>query len=306
MTSSPGDTPATARQRVRRELRRARRATELTQTDVAKSLGWSLSKVQRIEIGEVAVSETDLRALLDLLSVTADDTIATLVEDARLARRERWSTAPEHRKYLTPALRKLLQFEAAAAEIRSYQHFVVPGLLQTPAMAEYILDQARDVISPQERRVRFEVRMLRREQVIERLDGPRYHLLLDESVLLRRLGGALLMAEQLENLAEVAARPNLFVRILPLDVNTISIAGMATTFVLLYLSDDNDDIALYHESLHQDDMVHDAEKIAPFRDGFEKLWEHSLPEDASLRRIKVAAMTLRSQMDLSQAVRETF
>jgi hypothetical protein len=36
----------------------------MSQGDVAASLGWSLSKVQRIEGGEVTISGTDLRAML--------------------------------------------------------------------------------------------------------------------------------------------------------------------------------------------------------------------------------------------------
>src|SRR5690349_15515657 len=77
-----GDTPAVARERVRSGLRRARRQTDLKQTDVAKRLRWSLSKVQRVETGEVAVSETDIRALLALYGVTDADTVETMAADA--------------------------------------------------------------------------------------------------------------------------------------------------------------------------------------------------------------------------------
>src|SRR2546430_9024966 len=64
------DTPAVARRRVRLALRRAREDKRLTQTQVAEAMEWSLSKVMRIESGEVSVSPTDLRALLPLLGVT--------------------------------------------------------------------------------------------------------------------------------------------------------------------------------------------------------------------------------------------
>ena len=264
---------------------------------MAKRLHWSLSKVQRIEIGEVAVSEGDLRQLLTLLGVDSAEIISGLVDDARLARRERWSTPPEHRKYLSPGVRQLLQLETAATEIRSYQHFVIPGLLQTPEMARYIVDQAHREVTPEEQQVRFEVRLLRRKQVVERLDGPRHYLLLDESVLMRRIGGKRVMAEQLEDLAQIATQPNIYVRVMPLEETTGAIMGVATSFILLNLSDDEDDVALYRENFYEDSVVHDADKIRPYREGFERLWEQSLSRDASIRRIMANAMALRIQLD---------
>lgn len=307
MTSSlgGGDTPAVARQRVRRWLRRARQETDLTQTDIAKKLGWSLSKVQRIESGEVAVSETDLRAVLELYRVTDDEVVTALVKDARLARRERWATDPEHRKYLSPGLRRLVQFEAVATQIRSYQPLLLPGLLQTAATAEYIINEAGSYLTADERRVRFEVRMRRRKDVIERPDGPEYFLVIDESVIQRNVGGARTTAEQLEHLAEVATRPKVNVRIVPLEEGKGATIGMLGNFVLMNLSDDDaDDSVLYRERFTADDIDHDPEKIRPYRDAFENLWKLSLPEDASLRAIRAAATALRARLDRLPAIVE--
>lgn len=304
MTNSSDDTPAAARERVRRELRRARQQTNpsLTQGDVAKRLGWSISKVQRIEIGEVAVSETDLRAMLDLLGVTAAETVARLVDDARLARRERWSTKPAYRKYLSPGLRQLLQFEKVATEIRSYQPFILPGVVQTPAVAEYIVDAARDDLEPEERQVRVEARGLRRAQVVDRADGPAYYLVLDESVLMRRIGGTRLMAEQLMDLVAVAEHPNILIRVMPLRESRGAIMGTAGAFTLINLSDDADDDVVYWESFREDSLLRDPGKIRPYRTAFEQLWKLSLPEDASLRLINANATALRSELDRPQAI----
>lgn len=300
-----GDTPAVARQRVRTALRAARRKTDFTQTEVAKRLGWSLSKVQRIEIGEVAVSETDLRALLELFGVTADDVVTALAEDARLARRERWVTLPEHRKYLTPALRRLLQFELVATQIRSYQSLLVPGVLQTEAMARYIIDKFGGHLPEEERRVRFEVRMGRRKAIVERPDGPKYFLVIDESVIRRNVGGSAVMAEQLEDLAEVAGLPQIFVRIVPWEESLGAIIGTMGNCTLTSLSDDDaDDSVLYRERFNADDIDHDPEKIRPYRDAFETLWKLSLPEDATLRLIRHRAEELRMQQYRARAINE--
>jgi transcriptional regulator with XRE-family HTH domain len=52
------------RQRLRAELRSARRKAGLTQKQVALAMDWSASKMLRIEAGSVGISTTDLRALL--------------------------------------------------------------------------------------------------------------------------------------------------------------------------------------------------------------------------------------------------
>src|SRR5690349_16350604 len=131
MSAEQGELPAVSRRRVRLALRKARENIGLSQGTVARSLSWSLSKLQRIELGEVAVSPTDLRALLDAYGVTDPVVIEPLIAETRTARRERYWNAEENRDRLSPALRQLAQFEVAATRIRVFQPALVPGLLQT-------------------------------------------------------------------------------------------------------------------------------------------------------------------------------
>lgn len=290
-----GDPPAVARQRVRRALRSARRATPLSQGDVAKKLGWSLSKMQRIEGGEVGVSLTDLRALLDVYGITDADEVARLTADARVSRRQRWLTTAEHRTHLTPAMRQLMQFEKEAVAIRAFQPILLPGPLQTPAVADTVLGWHSNAISEDDRRVRFDVRMGRRKHLVEDPDGPAYHLILDESVIKRRIGGAKTMAEQLEALVEVAQRPNVHVRVVPFE--TSAQAGLADAFQIVNLSDDEEDAIVYRESYDHDHVVHDPREVVYFRGVFEQILAVSLSEPATLRRIAAEAMQLRSSLD---------
>jgi transcriptional regulator with XRE-family HTH domain len=67
---STADTPAVARRRVRLALRAAREAKGLTQGQVADEMEWSLSKVMRIEKGDVNISPADLRVLLGYFDLT--------------------------------------------------------------------------------------------------------------------------------------------------------------------------------------------------------------------------------------------
>ena len=290
MAAFQGEPPAVARQRVRRALRQARQATPMSQSDVARELGWSLSKMQRIEAGEVGVSPTDLRALLDIYGITDPDEVRRLNSDARASRRQRWWTVPEYREHLTPALRKLMQFEAEAVAIRAYQPIFFPGVLQTPAVADAILDWWS--LSEEGRRVRYDVRMRRSKRVVESDDDLEFLLVLDESVLKRRTGGTTVAAEQLEFIAAVAQQPRMHIRVVPFA--KAAYIGSLGPFQILELSDNVDDAILYRESYGRDEIVHDPAEISFHRDAFENLWKVALSEDSSYRAIAEEAAQLRS------------
>jgi transcriptional regulator with XRE-family HTH domain len=289
------DPPAVARQRVRRALRKAREATPWSQGEVARRLGWSLSKVQRIEGGEVAVSPTDLRALLDVYRVSDRDLIDRLVSDARTSRRQRYLMAPEYRQHLTQGLLELMQFERKATAIRTYQPVFYPGVVQTPAVAEAILSFWKNSLSEEARHIRHDVRMSRRRQVFESGDGPEYLLILDESVIKRRVHNAEVTAEQLEDLAELAQRPDVHVRLVPLTRG----AYMQTlgAFQILSLAGDDDEAVLYREAFLRDEIIHDRAEVIFHREAFENLWDEALSEDATRRAIVDEAALLRSSLD---------
>jgi hypothetical protein len=58
---------------------------------------------------------------------------------------------------------------------------------------------------------------MRRQQVLNREPELQLSVVLDESVLKRRIGDELVMYEQLQRLAREADRPNLTLQVLPLD-----------------------------------------------------------------------------------------
>lgn len=286
--------PAVSRRRVRLALRAARERSGLSQSEVSKKLGWSLSKVQRIELGEVAISPTDLRAVLEIYQVSDEGQIATLIEDARVARRERYWTTPEQRDHLTPGLVQLLQFELAATTIREFQSSLVPGLLQTHAFADATLVWYDLDLNDEQRRVRRDLRLERRRRVIESDNGSNYLLLLDESVLWRIVGDMETAADQFEDLAESALRPNVHIRVLPMDQGAL--LGMFGAFMMLYLSADPADAVLYREWYTRDDLVEDPQEILYHRDVFEQHWNQALDEKASRALIQARVFELRARI----------
>jgi transcriptional regulator with XRE-family HTH domain len=295
-----GESPAVARRRVRLALKKAREALGLSQSTVAKKMEWSLSKVQRIESGDVGISGTDLRVLLDLYGVTDEEEVEQLLEEARISRRQRWWTAAEYRDHLSPGLRQLLQFEAEAVAVRVYQPVLVPGAMQTPAQADFVLGWWNKSLTDDERRVRYNVRMQRRREIIDAPDGPLFLLILDESALKREVGGLEVMAEQLETLAEIASRPNIKIRIVPLQEGAL--LGVLGSFVVLDLDEkDPTDAVLYREIVTRDEIIHDPAEVRFYRENFERLWLRSYDEEKSLRAIDAEARNLRVRLDRGEA-----
>src|SRR3954447_8887894 len=116
---SSGDTPAVARRKVRLAIKDARNAKGDTQTDVAEAMEWSLSKVMRIENGEVTISQNDLRPLLSYLGIRDRTVVDDLIRAAKASKQRRqWWDEKRFHESLTPAMRQLIQYEAEASVVR--------------------------------------------------------------------------------------------------------------------------------------------------------------------------------------------
>jgi transcriptional regulator with XRE-family HTH domain len=288
------ESPAVARRRIRLALRAAREANGFTQSHVAEELDWSLSKVNRIEKGDVTVSRTDLLALLDLYGISDQDRVDDLVRAARTSRQRGWWDEPNYREHLTSATLQLIQFESEASVIRVYQPTLIPGMLQTTEYAEFIMNFWQHDLSEGQRMMRLESRAHRREHVLEREDPPDYLLILDESALVRQLGGVAVMAGQLRSLLEVARRPNVRVRVLPFE--EAAILALLGPFTLMDLGEEENAV-LYRESVLGDSIDHTGEVVRRHRRYFEHMWEIALTEEASRRQIEARATVMLASLD---------
>jgi transcriptional regulator with XRE-family HTH domain len=289
-----GESPAAARRRVRLTLRKARESRGLTQGQVAAELDWSLSKVNRLEKGDVTVSRTDLVALLELYGVTDSARIDDLIKAARTSRQRGWYDEPRYREHLTPAMLQLYQFETQATAIRFYHPTLLPGLLQTRAYAEFVLNFWQADLSAAVREARLETRIQRRGHVLDHEDPPPYLLILDETVLQRIVGGPEIMVGQLRDLLDTMRRPNVRVRILPL--NEAAILAMLGPFTLFDLGDEEIAV-LYRESVLKDEILFAGEAIDRHRRYFEQMWEKSLSVEASAHLIEARVAALVSDLD---------
>jgi transcriptional regulator with XRE-family HTH domain len=286
------DAPAIARRRVRLALRNARSAKQLTQSEVANAMGWSLSKVMRIEKGQVNISKGDLRMVLHYLEVTDPGEVEQLEQDANVSRKERYVTDAEDREHFTPAMLELFQYEAAALAIYVYHLLVIPAFLQTEAYARALFDGFDDLSrTTVDARVR---RRMERKQILEQPSPPRYEAILDESVLIRPFGGARVMAEQLELLLEYGRRPGVVIRIVPLDAGAV--ITLMGPFTILELGDLGDGV-LYRESGDRDEILQSQQEADRHETIFERLRLAALDQAASRALIERRAAIFRAEAD---------
>ena len=205
--------PTVRRRRLAAELRRLRGAR--TGGAVAKALGWSPAKVSRYELGQSSFPLEEIEKLLDFYGV-ADPHRGQLLALAEDANQRGWWE--EYADALTPDYMEFLGLEAEATAASEWHLGIIPGLLQTEEYARQIhLDYQTVIPTPPgiiERRIR--VRLRRQELLTSREPPLDLSVVLDEAVILRKVGSNDLMYRQLEHLVEVADLPNVDLRILPL------------------------------------------------------------------------------------------
>ncbi len=264
---------------------------KLTQGQVAKAMDWSLSKVMRIEKGEVNVAPSDLRVLMDYLEIVDPDQVQSLLDDARVSRQERWTVDPADREFLTPAMIELYQFEAESIAVRMYTNYTVPGRLQTRAYAEAMLRPYREIMGDEMATARIDAR-IRHQEIMYRPQAPLYMALLDESVLLRPVGGSAVLGEQLDHIVRMIDETSLRVRIVPFQ-NAATLLQFYGPFVLCDLEEARSAF-LYRENGQVDDAVRDVEEIGRHRAIFDQLWSAALDDNTTRARITSAAAALGS------------
>jgi transcriptional regulator with XRE-family HTH domain len=275
--TTPVADPMVQRRRLRVELRRARLGAGLTQRQVANELGWSPSKLLRIEAGQVGVSRTDLRALLDHYGVRDPNTVAEFTRLAEQSRRQPWS---EYRDVLRPEFVVYLGYEAAASYLCQFEPLGIPGQLQTPDYARRVIwDLASPGTDEKILERQLEAR-LKRQALLERHDPPNAHFMLDEAVVRRWVGAeggnATIMREQLERLKDLNNRPSITIQVLRFSHGLHY--GLRGPFVLLEFPDPEDDDLLYIEGIRSSSANRDsADEITFYKNIFWDLEKAATP-----------------------------
>lgn len=274
---SSDNSPTVRHRRLAAELRRLRENADLTPERASAALGWSRPKLVKFETARTAPSPGDVAAMLELYGAPETFKIA-LMQLSRDVRKRGWWAAYDD--VLPPSYAEL---EDDAVEIRSWQVQAVPGLLQTDdyALALILLSNPDD--SEESHLRRLQARMARRT-VLTRQSAPTLRAVIDESALLRPIGGREVMRRQLIALLEAAERPHVHLQVVP--TVQADFPGVEGSFVVLSFGGPIVLDVAYLKSVAGDIYVEDVEQVRRCGAKFDRISEAALPETESAALIE--------------------
>ena len=279
--------PTVRRRRLAAELRRLREHADLTGDYVAAQIGWSASKLSRIENAHTGPRPAEIRKLLSLYGVKGHsaDGLVALAEEAKSLRGEDLYAQSLSEDYAT-----LVGMETEARSACSWAPLIIPGLLQTEDYAREVTNGFVERIAPVSRgetRRRVEAR-LARQKVLTRENPLEFSAIIDESVLFRRFGNPNVMRSQLKRLLDLSRHASITLRILSLDGRHPIGTG---AFVLLQFDEVHEvshhDV-VYLEHLTGGRYVEEEDETFTYLRAFDRLSELANDEISSRELIKSA------------------
>lgn len=267
-----GPTPVEQR-RLRAELRRMRDEAGQTQKMVADKLGWSMSKVIRIETGAVNVSTSDVMALLHHYRITDPERTEDLLAITRGRGVAWWD---KYGDVYGQQFLNFLGYEDSASRIRQFMGLVVPGLLQTKEYARALFE-AYYPTEPATVDRAVAIRM-QRQDILTRDGAASASFVLDEAVFNRSVGGAETMLGQLSRIKEAAKLPNISVRILPFSAGVHR--AMRGSFTIFEFPSETEDYVVNLEDPHRDVLIKDDPEVSSdYLESFDELQDIASPEE---------------------------
>ncbi|OLT27882.1 transcriptional regulator [Nocardiopsis sp. CNR-923] len=203
-----------ARRGLGQRLRKLRGSAGLTGNQLANQLGWSQSKVSKIETGRQAPSPEDVAAWVRACG--APEAHTDLL--ARLRNLE--SMWVEWKEQLGGGLggiqSRIVTEEERVSQFRAYESMIIPGLLQTPGYAAAVLEMVSRRNGTAIGLAETVEQRIRRQEILYRRD-KRFHFLIAEAALHHRRGDRDTMIEQIDRLISVSGLSNVSVGIIPFD-----------------------------------------------------------------------------------------
>lgn len=256
------------------ELKRLRQKTGITQADLAERTNYALATVSAYETGTRIPSQDFAKSADKAFGTDGDLTrLQGLVENLSVR----------------PWFRDRVEVERKADEIRAYETYQIPGLLQTEDYARAVMSATRPVL-PQDTIERYVALRMTRQQILEVDDElpadqeqtPRLWVIMDESALHRTVGNPEIMQAQRQYLATMTQQRNITLQVIPNDKGPTSAFGRAFTILVSH----NNSSVVYLEDLGTARYIRDRDEVSRYALIFDHLRASALDDKQSLNLIK--------------------
>ncbi|MFI8853580.1 Scr1 family TA system antitoxin-like transcriptional regulator [Streptomyces sp. NPDC053499] len=245
-------------------LKRLREQRGWTQRELAARVYVSPGRIAQLECALGARPTWELTKAIDL-AVGADGLLMDL-----------WPHV--YRESFPDWAQRFMELAAKAVVIRTYMAQAVPGLLQTEAYARALLRVGRTLTSAEMLEERVALRMARQQRLLGP-DAPTLQVVLDEAVLVRPVGGARTMREQLTRLRRASDRHT--IQVLPFASGEHAMMGVSLTILTL---PDGCEVA-YTEGSDQGQLYEEPDEVVTFVRAYDQLRADSLPRGLSAAMI---------------------
>ncbi|WP_414167686.1 helix-turn-helix domain-containing protein [Streptoverticillium reticulum] len=223
--------PTLRRVQLGKELRRLRDRAGMTPAQAVEGLGFSETKLWRVERGLTSLDKVqDLRNLCERYGLEDEEDVEFLVQIQRESlSRDWWSP---YRNIMPSGMAMFVGLERDARRVRGWQPEVVYGLLQSENYARAMFETAKPVEETTTEFVEqsLALRMERRHLITRTHNPVELRVIMSEAALRLVIGSDEVMREQYALIAELAKLDNVTVQIMPLATPAYRASG---NFVLM-------------------------------------------------------------------------
>lgn len=266
-------------------LQRRRAERGLSIDEAAAAAGCSPARIRRLEAPEGPLpSAQEAERLLRAYEVREVALFAEARELVARAGEPGWW----HRYGNVAAewVRLLLDLETHAFAVRTYEPLGMPGLFQTEEYARMVTCSGLPYADSEEVAARVALRSERQQLVTS--GALEVWALIDESVLLRRVGTKAVMAGQVRRLIELMRLPNVLLQIVPFDAG-ISGAVVNQPVTLLRFPKDGLPDIVYLEQRTGAQYLDGVEETEVYRGALDTLCVEALSKEETLAKLERAA-----------------
>jgi transcriptional regulator with XRE-family HTH domain len=283
------------RRQLGRHLRDLRGQARLTLRAAATALEWSEAKMWRIETGQTSMRSLDVEQMCRIYGAPAGQTTSLMALAKETKARGWWLSYSD---VINEGFDVFIGLEEAASRILQYESELLPGLLQTEDYARALFTGGISTYDPQEVERRVQLRLARQTLLTRVTNPPDLHVVLNEAVLHRPVGGRKVMADQLEKLVKMAELPNVSIRVVPFTTGFHQGLNSGPFILMEFPVNSNgqptEPPTIYVDSFTGALYLDKPSEIDQYSRAFEGLWTIATSEPESRNAIAEAAKQLGS------------